>query len=97
MTVVKEAAPEPASNEVAQFAASMFQSLKLPANGSDRFAKFLKFVDQNPNLIATNDQNEMIVEGKRLVGSNFDHLIRNLYFLKGLYNLPVISDLSHAL
>ena len=83
--------------EVAPSTAPMFQSLKLPANRSKKFAKFLKFVDENPSLIAKNDQNEMILEGKRLAGSNFDHLIRNLKVAKAEYNLTGIFDLTHAL
>ena len=97
MTFVEEAAAEPGSVEVAPSTAPMFQSLKLPANRSKKFAKFLKFVDDNPNLLAKNEQNEMILEGKRLAGSNFDHLIRNLYVAKTDYNLTGIGDLTHAL
>ena len=94
---VEQAAAEPGSVEVTPSTAPMFQSLKLPANRSKKFATFLKFVDENPNLLAKNDQKEMILEGKRLAGSNFDHLIRNLYVAKTDYNLTGIGDLTHAL
>ena len=97
MTYLEETAAEPGSVEVAPSIAAMFQSLKLPANRSKMFAKFLKFVDENPNLLAKNDQKEMILEGKRLAGSKFDHLSRNLYVAKTYYNLTGIGDLTHAL
>ena len=95
--IMEQAAAEPGSVEVTPSTAPMFQSLKLPANRSKKFAKFLKFVDDNPNLLAKNEQNEMILEGNRLAGSNFDHLIRNLYVAKSDYNLTGIGDLTHAL
>ena len=80
MTSIEEAAQE--STEMARSTASMFQSLKIPANGTTKFAKFLKFIEENLKLIAKNDQNQMILEGKRLAGSNFDQKIRNHYVAK---------------
>ena len=69
MTHMLETAPE--STEVASSTTPMFQSLKFPANRSKRLAKLLMFVYENPNVIAKNEE-EMILEGKRLAGSNFD-------------------------
>ena len=57
----------------------MFQAVNLPANRKKKLAKFLKFVQENPDLIVKNEQNEMVVEGKTLEESNFDDLIRNIY------------------
>ena len=56
----------------------MFQAVNLPANRKKKFNKFLKFVEENPDLIAKNEQKEMVLEGKTLEGSNFDDLIRNI-------------------
>ena len=97
MPFLEEAASEHGSVEVTPSTVPMFQSLKTPANRSKKVAKFLKFVDENPNLLAKNEQNEMILEGNRLAGSNFDHLFRNLYVAKSDYNLTGIGDLTHAL
>ena len=93
----EQAAAEPGSVEVTPSTAPMSQSLKLPAKRSKKFAKLLKFVDENPNLLPKNEQSEIILEGKRLAGSNFDHLIRNLYVAKTDYNLTGIGDLTDAL
>ena len=75
----------------------MFQSRKIPANRSKRFARLLNFVDEKANVNATNDQNEMILEGKPLAGSNFDQYIRNLYVANADFNLTDLSDLTPAL
>ena len=95
MPYIEETAAEPGSVEVTPSMAPIFQSFKLPAIRRKKFANFLKFVDENPNLIA-NDQNEMILEGKRLAVSNFEHLIRNFYVAEADYNLTGISHLPHA-
>ena len=75
----------------------MFQALNLPANHKKKFAKFLQFVEENTDLIAMNEQNEMVLERKTLEGSNFDDLIRNIYDQNTKYNLTGMHDLSQAL
>ena len=75
----------------------MFQAVNLPPNRKKKFNKFLKFVKENPDLIAKNELNEMVVEGKTLEGSNIDDLIRNIYVQNTKYNLTGIHDFSHAL
>ena len=63
MNFVELAAAEPASGEVTPSRAPMIQSLNLPAKRRKKFARFQKYVHENPNLLAMNDQNEMILEG----------------------------------
>ena len=43
--ILEQAADEAGSGEVTPSTAPRFQSLKLPANRSNKFAKFLKFVE----------------------------------------------------
>ena len=57
----------------------------------------LNFIVESPNLLSKTEQNEMFFEGKRLHGSNFDHLIRNVNIGNGNYNLTGVSDLPHRL
>ena len=71
--------------------------MNLPANRKNKFNNFLKFLEENPDIIAKNEQNEMVVEGKTLEGSNTDDLIRNIYVHNSNYNLTGIHDFSQAL
>ena len=68
--IVEEGGTAPASIDVTAPELPMFQAVNLPANRKKKFAKFLKFVEDNPDLIAKKDQNEMVVDGKTLEGSN---------------------------
>ena len=74
----------------------IFQSLKFPANPRKIFARFMKIVDEHPNIFGKNDQREMILEGKRLGGFNFDHMLRKLFAATADYHLTGLSDLTHA-
>ena len=87
----------PASTDVTRSEPPMFEGVNLPANLKKKFNKFLKFVEENPDLIAKNEQNAMVVEGKTLEGSNFDDLIRNIYVQNTKYNLTGIQEFSQAL
>ena len=95
--IVEEGGTAPATIDVTPSEHPMFQAVNLPANRMKRFAKFLKFVEENPDLIAKNEQNEMVVEGKTLQGSSGDDLIRNIYVHNTKYNLTGIPDFSQAL
>ena len=88
--IVEEGRTAPATIDVTPSEPPMFQAVNVPANRKKKFAKFLKFVEDNPDLIAKNEQNELIVEGKTLEGSNFDDLIRNIYVHNTKYNLTGI-------
>ena len=76
--IVERSRTAPATIEVTPPEPQMFQAVNLPANRKKKFNKFLKFVQENPDLLAKNEQTEMLVEGKTLEGSNFDDLIRNI-------------------
>ena len=95
--IVEESGTAPATIDVTPSEPPMFQAVNLPANRKKKFNKFLKFVEENPDLPAKNDQNEMVVEGRTLEGSNFDDLIRNIYAHNIKYNLTGIHDFSQAL
>ena len=95
--IVEEGGTAPATIDVASSEPPLFQAVNLPANRKKKFNKFLKFVEENPELIAKNDQNEMVVEGRTLEGSNFDDLIRNIYVQNTKHNLTGIYDFSQAL
>ena len=56
--IVEKSGTPPASIDVTPAEPPMFQAVHLPANRKKRFNKFLKFVEDNPDLIA--------VEGKTL-------------------------------
>ena len=93
---MEEGGTSPATIDVTPSEPPMFQAVNLPANRKNKFKQFLKFVE-NPELIAKNEQNEMVVDGKTLEGSKFDYLIRNIYVQNTKYNLTCIHDFSQAL
>ena len=95
--IVEEGGTAPASMEVTPSELPLFQPVNLPANRKKKFNKFLKFVEDNPDLIARNEMNEMVVECKTLEGSNIDDPIRNFYVQNTMYNLTGIHDFSQAL
>ena len=95
--IVEEGVTAAATSDVTTSEPPMFQAVNLPANRKKKFNKFLKFVEQDPDLIAKIEQNEMVVEGKTLEGSNFDDLIPNIYVQSTKHNLTGIHDLSQAL
>ena len=89
------AAPTAAEGDVAT--GTMLDASMLPTQYAKKFARFQKFVGNNPTLISKNAQNEMIVEGKILTGSNFDDLIRNLYLPNKKLNVTGSDQLTSAL
>ena len=50
--IVEEGGTAPASIDVTPSELPMFQAVNLPANRKKKFNKFLKFVEENPDLIA---------------------------------------------
>ena len=106
MPPVRAAAAEAVANAVAPPTAeeaeevatgTMLDASMLPQQYAKKFARFQKFLGNNPKLIAKNAQNEMIVGGKVLTGSNFDDLIRNLYVPNKKYNITGSVQLTSAL
>ena len=77
-TIVEESGTVPATIDVTTSEPPMSQAVNLQANRKKKFNNFLKFVEENPDHIAKSEQNQMVVEGKTLEGSNFDDVIRNL-------------------
>ena len=59
-TIVEEAGTAPATIDVTAPEPPMFQAVNLPANRKNKFAKFLKFVEEHPDLLAKKQQNEMV-------------------------------------
>ena len=57
----------------------------------------LSFVEESPDLIAKNEQNVRVLEGRPLEGSNIDYLIRNIFVQNSKYNLNGIDDFSQSL
>ena len=61
------------------------------------FENLKAILDKNPNLVMKNANNEMIVQGKVIPGSNFDDLMRNMYVRSQVHNLTGPSDLMTGL
>ena len=76
---MEEAGIAPGSIDVAVTEVSLSQSVNVAVNRQKNLKRFMKFVEKNPDLIGKNEQNEMIVEGKTLEGSNIDDPLRNMY------------------
>ena len=75
----------------------IYDTVQLPQQYEAKFANLKAILDKNPNLITKNANNEMIVQGKVIPGSNFDHLMRNMYVRSQSYNLTGLTDLMSAL
>ena len=97
---VKDLASTPKPEEEAAPATGpddIMGTVALPQQYSNKFNSFKRFLDAHPGLLDKNAQNEAVVDGRTIAGSNFDDLIHNLYVHKQSDNLTGVFDLTTAL
>ena len=75
----------------------IMSTVTLPAQFGSKLSSFTRFLEAHPGLLDKNAQNEAVVEGRPIAGSNFDDLVRNLYVYKSSNNLTGVYDLTNAL
>ena len=71
--------------------------VRLPTNFNKKFQALQKILKENRGLLSSNANEEMIIDGKPIIGSNFHDLIRCLYIPSQKYNLTGLSEFTLAL
>jgi hypothetical protein len=65
----------------------VWKGINLANRHNNSFNELKKYVDGNPGLISKNKKGELVLEGKAIPKSNFDDLVRNLYYSSRSQNL----------
>ena len=65
----------------------VWKGINLANRHINSFNELKKYVDGNPGLISKNKKGELVLEGKTIPNSNFDDLVRNLYYSARSQNL----------
>ena len=90
--------PEPQGEPAApQSSASLLGYAQIPAQYKNKVSKLEEYLKAHPGLIEKNEENEAIIEGKVIPGSDYSHLIRNLYVSKQDKNLTGLTSLLNVL
>ena len=87
-----QAAPDP---EIQQ--SSLLELGQIPKQNERKVKKFEEFLTAHPGIIEKNEENEVRIDGELIPGSNYSHLLRNIYVHKGNQNLTGNASFINAL